>query len=201
MNGRGHLVTGAAVLLDAAAFAAMSYSEAASPGVRAAGRAMLAHMSPWHAMGGGIPGAAGCAAALVLYFAGIVLPDLDRKGSLANKLTRVYIGVNHRGWTHSVWAVLLASSLSAVYMPSIWLAAGMLVHDLADSLSQAGWVPFYPLGKWRVVHSTVMRRGWTPGFYSSARPGSEDAASGILALLCMLAAGWMTYIGFWPKGG
>lgn len=201
MTGRGHLATGAAMLMDMAAFAALSVSGNAGSVLSAVGTAGMAWLSPWHALGGGVQGAAGCAAGLALYALGLLLPDIDNKGSTICKATRLCLAVNHRGWTHSIWAVLPAAALSTRYMPFLWLAIGMLAHDLADALSQAGWVPFYPIGRWRTYHGTVMRRGWTPGLYSSSRPGSEDVAAGVLSAIGVVLAGFMLYLAFWPKGG
>lgn len=181
MNGRNHLATGAVLAVDAALLAL-------SAGVPAA-------LDPLARYGHGPAGYAACAGCAALYLFGTVLPDIDN-GGLVSKWTHFSLPLAHRGWTHSVWAAAVFLFLGARAWPMRYVAFGMLVHDLMDALSTAGWVPFYPFGRWRNYRGTVMARGWTPGLYGSSSPGSENVAAGLVAGASVLGWAFWAYLRF-----
>lgn len=62
--------------------------------------------------------------------------------------------IAHRGWTHTLWALLGVGALAATVAPVfVWLLAGMVTHVLLDAMSMAGWVWYYPLmpSTWKVI--------------------------------------------------
>lgn len=62
--------------------------------------------------------------------------------------------IAHRGWTHTLWALLGVGALAATVAPVlVWLLAGMVTHVLLDAASMAGWVWYYPLmpSTWKVI--------------------------------------------------
>ena len=201
MNGRNHMAAGGAVSALLAATAVLSGTERAPEALAAAGRPLLAAHA-WAIYGAGMPGAKGialtacCGAFLAL---GLVLPDIDLANSTASKLAHFSLPLRHRGFTHTVWAILLFLAAGAfLWRPLAAIGAGMLVHDLLDWPSQAGWSPFYPLGKHRIFHDTVMARNHRFVLYSSASPGSEAVASGLVIMICVLAIAFEAYLALWP---
>lgn len=203
MTGKGHIVSGTTILADAIFACILAGSGTAPafavPAADAASRAM----NPLH---GGItvPGALMAAACVACYYIRVLLPDIDKAGSTISKLVHFHIPVNHRGITHSLWAMVPAAvtaSLTAGYarMTFLWFLAGMLAHNLVDGLSVAGWVPFYPLGSWRTYRDTMTRRRHHHGWYSSNVPGSEDAMNGFLIVVSVVSACFWAYLAYWPK--
>lgn len=62
--------------------------------------------------------------------------------------------IAHRGWTHTLWALLGVGALAATVAPVlVWLLVGMVTHVLLDAASMAGWVWYYPLmpSTWDVI--------------------------------------------------
>lgn len=116
-----------------------------------------------------------------LFIVGTLLADADLPHSLAGRFMpwgtmwrrrgasqSVTSPIAHRGWTHTLWALLGVGSLAATVAPVfVWLLAGMVTHVLLDALSMAGWVWYYPLmpstwdviekGDTRIVVSTRQR--------------------------------------------
>mgnify|MGYP000104600320 CR=1 FL=1 len=104
---------------------------------------------------------------LLLFVIGTVLPDIDLTDSLAGRFmpwgtlwnrnrdgVSVFSPIAHRGWTHTLWALIGIGVLTAWVHPLfIWLLAGMITHDLLDAASMAGWIWYYPLfpSTWKVI--------------------------------------------------
>lgn len=185
MNGRNHLVTGAAIAADAA------LAISCVPGLPQQVSGALLPMARY----GGAAGYAMCGACALAYLFGTVLPDVDN-GGLVSKWLHFSLPLAHRGWTHSVWAAALFFLLAAQWpgepaaaaaflWPARYVGLGMLAHDLMDALSVSGWVPFYPLGRWRNNRGVIMARGRGLPLYSSSRPGSESAVSGAVVILSL----------------
>lgn len=102
-----------------------------------------------------------------LFIIGTLLADIDLPHSLlgrfmpwgtlwrhrsADRSTTPRIA--HRGWTHTLWALLGVGVLAATVAPVlVWLLAGMVTHVLLDAGSMAGWVWYYPLmpSTWDVI--------------------------------------------------
>lgn len=182
MNGKNHLVTGAVLAVDGA------LALRASPSFRP----VLELLSPASHYGTEPAGWAMLAFCGALYFFGTVLPDIDN-GGMVTRWLHFSLPLAHRGWTHSIWAMGLIFVLGYWFWPAVYIGLGMLAHDLMDSPSTAGWCPFYPLGRYRIYNGTVMKRGWTPGLYSSSRPGSETVFAAVIAGASVL--GWL-FLGY-----
>lgn len=200
MNGKNHLATGAAIGLDLC-LGAVLLSSRFPDTVESLGGAL----SPFSRYGSGVAGIAGCAACAAAYMFGTVLPDIDN-GGIVSKWLHFTLPLAHRGWTHSIWAIAVIISLSVfpqthgpgwlglLLWPVRFAAIGMLAHDLMDALSKSGWCVFYPLGRWRKYEGTVMKRGWTPGLYSSSRPGSENIVAGLVVFLSVVWIAFGAYV-------
>lgn len=185
MNGRNHLATGAVLAADVALLAA----SAGLPD------AVLDALDPLSRYGRGPAGYAACAGCAALYLFGTVLPDVDN-GGLVSKWLHFSLPLAHRGWTHSLWAAALFLLIGTYAWPIRYIAFGMLAHDLMDAMSTAGWAPFYPLGRWRNYKGVIMARGWTPGFYGSSSPGSENVFAGLVAGASVLGWAFWAYLRF-----
>lgn len=59
----------------------------------------------------------------------------------------------HRGWTHTVWALLVVGACVVLSPVWVWLLAGMVTHVMLDAMSTAGWVWYYPLfpSRWKII--------------------------------------------------
>lgn len=90
---------------------------------------------------------------LAVLFVGVgsLLPDLDSKPSLLGR--HLHLKGPHHGFTHTDWLlwILLMASIPFFTRALLWVWLGALTHDLLDGVSQAGRVPFYPLGRWRSI--------------------------------------------------
>ena len=203
MTGKGHLVSGTVAAADAIAALYFCRDGGAPAVLVSASDAVISAAlgsagAWWHT-------AAGAAVLAAGYYIGLLLPDIDKENSMIARRLHVCLAVNHRGITHSVWALAVPAVLSLL---SIWpldvlcrgLFLGMLAHCLVDAMSVAGWVPFYPLGKWRTYNHTVMtRRRGHFGLYSSAREGSEGVVNGLFVIFSAGLFGFWAYLLYWPK--
>lgn len=102
-----------------------------------------------------------------LFIVGTVLADADLPHSLMGRFMpwgtiwrrqsasqSATSPIAHRGWTHTLWALLGVGALAATVAPVlVWLLAGMVTHVLLDAMSMAGWVWYYPLmpSTWDVI--------------------------------------------------
>ena len=109
----------------------------------------------------------GVAIGIPLFIVGTVLADADLPYSLAGRFMPwgtmwrrqsasepATSPIAHRGWTHTLWALLGVGALTATVAPVlVWLLAGMVTHVLLDAMSMAGWVWYYPLmpSTWKVI--------------------------------------------------
>lgn len=109
----------------------------------------------------------GVAIGMPLFVIGTLLADADLPHSLAGRFMPwgtmwrrrgaselATSPIAHRGWTHTLWALLGVGVLAAIVAPVfVWLLAGMVTHVLLDAASMAGWVWYYPLmpSTWDVI--------------------------------------------------
>lgn len=72
---------------------------------------------------------------------GSLLPDADTRKSLAGKFIPLWLVFKHRGFTHTVWSLLLLSG-GVWYFFGLWwaesFAIGYISHLVADSTTKAG---------------------------------------------------------------
>lgn len=79
---------------------------------------------------------------IFLYLIGVLLPDIDYPYSTLGK--KIYIPIGHRTWLHSIWFVLIFI-IAGIWFRVLWfLAFGIFVHLLFDSVSRSGIQWFYP---------------------------------------------------------
>ena len=84
---------------------------------------------------------------LVLLCLGLLLPDIDLQTSTLGKF--LYLPIEHRTWTHSVW-FLFPFILGGIFLkPVMWIAIGIFLHLLCDSFSRCGVCWFYPISHYK----------------------------------------------------
>lgn len=91
--------------------------------------------------------------AVVLFWLGSLLPDVDNSRSMLGRWVKVSFGP-HRGITHSDWVlwVLFLVSIPPVTRILVFLWAGAWLHGELDGWSRAGRVRFWPLTAHKVVN-------------------------------------------------
>lgn len=132
--------------------------------------------------------------AVVLFWIGSLLPDIDSKGSILGR--HVHVPGPHHGITHTDWflAVLLLLSFSGYTRVLFWLWLGAVLHCWIDGLSQAGRVRFYPLGRYKTVSlpngggACVVTAGNRQGLY---RVGQLSETVMLVSILGLSAASVM----------
>lgn len=83
----------------------------------------------------------------LFFLLGSLLPDIDSERSLLGKY--IHLPVEHRTWTHAVWAPLLFFTAGHFCRPFFWLGLGYILHLFWDSLSYAGICWFYPVSNYK----------------------------------------------------
>ena len=72
---------------------------------------------------------------------GALLPGIDHKHSKIGRYTFFYLFLNHRGFTHTIWALLLCTFILSIFLPfsyAIAFAIGYASHLFLDSLTPQG---------------------------------------------------------------
>lgn len=99
--------------------------------------------------------------AIILFYLGTLLPDCDNRASILGRF--VYIPVEHRTWTHTIWQPLIIFIISMWIPISFYLGAGYLLHLLWDNISVGGVCFCYPLSKYRHYGTNgakIKKRHW-----------------------------------------
>lgn len=133
-----------------------------------------------------LPSIAWCAAGLVLFTLGTLLPDIDSKGSTLGRY--VHLPVRHRTITHTFWIVLLLGILSLKVGLLFWLTLGYFLHIFWDSFSNAGIAWFWPLSRYiHYPNGAVVKKGFRWKLYKTGEASETVfliAACG-LCVFCM----------------
>jgi membrane-bound metal-dependent hydrolase YbcI (DUF457 family) len=127
------------------------------------------------------------ALSIVFYYLGLLLPDIDKK-SMISHIFKFSLPITHRGLTHTIYVLILIIIGSVTFYPLRFLGLGFLVHVLIDSLSPAGWVPFYPIGRYYVRNETVITKDKHLVLYTS------DGYSEDILLIIMFGTSMLTFI-------
>lgn len=82
-----------------------------------------------------------------MYVVGTLLPDIDSRTSLLGRM--IYLPVEHRTWTHTLWVLLFL--LPCLFVTPFFAAilAGYALHLIVDSVSYQGVCWLYPLSSYR----------------------------------------------------
>ena len=92
---------------------------------------------------------------MILVLFGSLLPDIDHpRSKLGRKVKFVSWLFEHRGFTHSIYALILvaliSNSLTSNLNNTYGLLIGFMSHLVADSLSKEGVMFFHPLSKAKI---------------------------------------------------
>lgn len=79
---------------------------------------------------------------LFFFWIGCLLPDIDSEDSRFGRYFR--LPMEHRTWTHTIWACLLLFGLSWFHVYLRWLWLGYVLHIFGDFYSAAGVCLTYP---------------------------------------------------------
>lgn len=187
MTGKHHLMTGASTYLVMAAIPAVP-SIYTGPFCEQMGIVCSLYSSlymvPCGIKEGLLAGVLGCVLSVLLFFLGVLLPDIDSQGSILGKI--IYIPIRHRTWTHTIWVVFLFLGLSFLWPGFFWIAAGVVCHLIIDSVSNQGVCWFYPISKYRYYPGgAAVKKKHVLKFY---RTGSkmESVVCGIYVVLGIL---------------
>ena len=130
-----------------------------------------------------------------LFLLGTLLPDIDSKKSMLGRY--IYLPLEHRTWTHTIWIVLLFSVISSFCKPIWFLTLGYFLHLVEDSVSTAGVCFCYPLSRYKVYPSGAkvkMRHKWK--LYRAGQ-SSETRCVVVILFFCSFL---MLYFGVYLKG-
>ena len=133
---------------------------------------------------------------VLLYYIGLLFPDIDTKSTISNFLHFKLPGY-HRGITHSIWTFLLFFIIGCFYCyPLRFFALGIFVHDCVDGFSSAGWVLFYPFGDYKIYHNIICTKRKHPVLYSSTAAHSESVCLLVFVLISILILSIVYYVSY-----
>lgn len=120
----------------------------------------------------------------VPYIFGTLLPDVDSPNSLLGRW--IYIPVEHRGATHTIWALgilVLATIGLPIVIP---IAVGYFVHLWLDDLSRSGICWWYPISQYREYNGGArVKKGFHLWIYRTGQP-SEYVFVTLLVVTALL---------------
>ena len=116
-----------------------------------------------------------------LFLLGSLLPDIDSPNSILGKW--IHLPFGHRTWLHSFWFLLPFLILSAVYPIAFYVALGIFIHLLLDSVSYMGVCWFKPVSGYRKYGDAKIKKGHRFKLY---RNGSR-AETFLVVCIMMLA--------------
>lgn len=146
MMGRSHLITGACalehayavnVLIDRADFAPLMTIQQTVQSYLGMD-ILVQNQTPVHTIIVLVP------LYLVMYFIGVLLPDIDNPDSILGRF--IHVPVKHRTWLHAIYLYLIPAILGWLIHPAFsWLFFGVFIHLFWDSFSTEGNCWFYKL--------------------------------------------------------
>lgn len=124
-------------------------------------------------------------AAILLFYLGTLLPDIDSKDSMLGRF--VHLPLEHRTWTHTLWFVILLTIL-VYYVPIMWwLWWGYVLHLFWDSFSKAGICWLYPISRYKTYPGGAkVKRGHNLKLYGTGDV-SETVVTWVIVGLAVLA--------------
>jgi hypothetical protein len=134
---------------------------------------------------------------LLLLILGSLLPDIDSEKSVLGRF--LYLPVQHRTWTHSIWFVIPFILLGFVHPVFRFLWIGVLSHILADEFSRGGVCFMYPVHTYKRYGSgAFIARGHKIKLYHTGER-SETVCVVVCVLCALVLCGlcWRGWIFFW----
>lgn len=132
----------------------------------------------------GVGAIVGLVLSILMFFLGVLLPDVDSKGSILGKF--IYLPFRHRTWTHTFWPIIIFLGLSFLWTGFFWLAMGMIAHLFIDSISFQGVCWFYPLSKYRYYPNggAVKKKHWLKLYRTGSK--TEAVVCYIYIIICIV---------------
>lgn len=132
---------------------------------------------------------------LVSLCLGTLFPDIDRKTSTLGRY--IYLPLEHRTWTHSLFACLLLLPITFVSPLGLVFWIGYFLHLLEDASSAAGVCFFYPIQKYKKYASGAMVvKGHKLKLYYAGKP--SEIWLTVTVVLISIVVTW--YTGFMCHG-
>ena len=124
---------------------------------------------------------------LILLMFGSLLPDIDSKSSVLGRF--LYVPVQHRTWTHSVWFVIPLLLLGIIHPVLRFIWVGCLLHILADEFSRGGVCFLYPVHTYKRYDSgAFVARGHKVKLYHTGQK------SEIICVVCFVVISFLVCI-------
>lgn len=130
----------------------------------------------------------------LLFLLGSILPDIDSSSSLLGRY--FHLPVEHRTWTHTVWACALV--FAGVFLSKLffWLGLGYFLHLFWDSLSKGGVCWFYPISHYTTYSSGAkVKKKHILKLYKTGKT-SEYVLIGVLITASMLVCAFTIWTHF-----
>lgn len=162
MSGKGHIAAGTILIADAVLIHdfAMKQAGASAVVLNKLSQGWFWLEDHFNVIDGGTTGIHKwllVTACILLYYLGNLLPDIDSKYSTITRMAHFHLPVKHRGITHTVYCWIGLYLLGWKVHPLFYmLMLGVAAHVVIDMGSKAGWVPFYPLGRYRVWDGCIL---------------------------------------------
>lgn len=135
---------------------------------------------------------------VLLFILGSLLPDIDSPKSLFCKLSHIYLPIEHRTWTHTIWIIIPMIVGSVFFRPLMYLVFGYTLHMFWDSLSVAGCCWFYPFEKYRYYGKAKVKEKHILKLYYS-NESSEYVLLGIIVTLTIIMCVLFATNGFYSN--
>lgn len=121
----------------------------------------------------------------LLFLFGTLLPDIDSPDSLIGRF--VYIPIEHRTWTHTIWfvAVFFVGGYHIIWF--VWIGLGYLFHLFWDNLSVCGVCFFYPFSNYIKYDNGAKIKKNHVGFYHTGEQSENNIVilSVFLSICCV----------------
>lgn len=134
--------------------------------------------------------------AVVLFYLGTLLPDIDSENSMLGKY--IHLPIEHRVWTHAIYIPLLFLIGSYWVRVLFWLSLGYLLHLFWDAFSYCGVCFFYPISSYRRFGNTgaKVKKKHILKVYRAGKP-SEYVVVTIIVLLTIGLLVWGLWSGLY----
>ena len=130
---------------------------------------------------------------LILLMFGALLPDIDSKSSILGRI--LYIPIQHRTWTHSIWFVIPLIFLGLVHPVLRFVWIGCITHIVADSFSRGGVCFLYPISTYRRYgNGAFIARGHKMKLYRTGF--KSETVCVVLCVVCSIAVCIFDRLGF-----
>lgn len=126
------------------------------------------------------------------FLIGTLAPDIDNEKSMLGQM--LHLNLEHRTWTHSIWAVLAAGILSCIAPIFWWFTLGYVGHLVWDTPSKCGVCWFYPISKYRHFgdNGAKIKNGHQYYLYRAGNQSETILVAG-LVIITVICGFWFVF--------